>query len=105
MGFFQLDLVSVVPEIKEDEDDRKSKAAKGEKRHRLIRNTRPVPEIGDSPSLEELKTLLKSQSICLSIGKADGSIGQTQSEIDHDSRIERSRSFPAKSLRSSSSLV
>jgi hypothetical protein len=34
--------------------------------------------------LEELKTLLKSQSISLSIGKADGSIGQSQNGNIHD---------------------
>ena len=38
--------------------------------------------------LEELKTLLKSQSISLSIGKADGSLGQSQSGEIHDLELK-----------------
>ena len=40
--------------------------------------------------LEELKTLLKSKSISLSIGKADGSIGQSQSGNIHDLELKDS---------------
>ncbi len=34
--------------------------------------------------LEELKTLLKSQGISLSIGQNEGSLGQDQTKINHD---------------------
>ena len=54
------------------------------------KNGKPCFEYHAVTDLEALKTLLKSQSISLSIGKADGSLGQNQSGNMHDLELKDS---------------
>ena len=69
----------------------------GEIKYARVRHYTHTDKVSKKPQftyyrldLEELKTLLKSQSISLSIGKADGSLGQNQSGKIHDLDIKDS---------------